>query len=149
MRDKLVDYKSATLELARIVAETELPEDKYEHTKRVVRYTYDIALRECCLQDEEILCLVLAYLHDVIEDGGERAEEYIKEYFGDMVLECVLLLTHRKDEETYPEYIDRVLAGPRAVQVVKRADMKDHLCQKETLTPKLKEKYLGVLDKFM
>jgi hypothetical protein len=27
--------------------------------------------------------------------------------------------------------------------------MKDHLCQKETLTPKLKEKYLGVLDKFM
>lgn len=149
MRDKLIDYTRAVTELARMVAEKELPKDKYEHTKRVVNYAYDIAIRECCDTDEEILCLVLAYLHDVIEDGSERAKEYIAEYFGEMVLECVLLLTHRKDEETYPEYIDRVLAGPRAVQYVKRADMKDHLLQKETLTPKLKEKYLGVLDKFM
>ena len=149
MRNELIDYPRAAIELARIVAETELPKDKYEHTKRVVNYVYDIAMRNYCDTDEEVLCVVLAYLHDVIEDGSERAEEYIKEYFGSLVLDYVLLLTHRKDEETYPEYIDRVLAGPRVVQVVKRADMKDHLLQKETLTPKLKEKYLGVLDKFM
>ena len=149
MRNELIDYPRAAIELARIVAETELPKDKYEHTKRVVNYVYDIAMRSYCDTDEEVLCVVLAYLHDVIEDGSERAEEYIKEYFGSLVLDYVLLLTHRKDEETYPEYIDRVLAGPRVVQVVKRADMKDHLLQKETLTPKLKEKYLGVLDKFM
>ena len=149
MRNKLIDYPRAAMELARIIAETELPKDKYEHTKRVVNYAYDIVTRECCDPDEEVLCVVLAYLHDVIEDGSERAEEHIEEYFGNTVLDYVLLLTHRKDEETYPEYIDRVLAGPHAVQYVKRADMKDHLCQKETLTPKLKEKYLGVLDKFM
>jgi hypothetical protein len=149
MRNKLIDYPRAASELARIIAETELPKDKYEHTKRVVNYAYDIVLRECCDPDEEVLCVVLAYLHDVIEDGSESAEKCICEYFGNTVLDYVLLLTHRKDEETYPEYIDRVLAGPRAVQYVKRADMKDHLCQKETLTPKLKEKYLGVLDKFM
>ena len=149
MRDKIIDYPRAAMELARIIAETELPNDKYEHTKRVVNYAYDIVTRECCDPDEEVLCVVLAYLHDVIEDGSERAEECICEYFGNTVLNYVLLLTHRKDEETYPEYIDRVLAGPHAVQYVKRADMKDHLCQKETLTPKLKEKYLGVLDKFM
>ncbi len=149
MRNKLIDYPRAATELARIIAETELPNDKYEHTKRVVNYAYDIVMRESCDPDEEVLCVVLAYLHDVIEDGSERAEECIHEYFGNTVLDYVSLLTHRKDEETYPEYIDRVLAGPRAVQYVKRADMKDHLCQKETLTPKLKEKYLGVLDKFM
>ena len=149
MRNKLIDYPRAATELARIIAETELPKYKYEHTKRVVNYAYEIVMRECCDPDEEVLCLVLAYLHDVIEDGSEHAEDCICEYFGDTVLNYVLLLTHRKDKETYPEYIDRVLSGPRAVQYVKRADMKDHLCQKETLTPKLKEKYLGVLDKFM
>lgn len=149
MKDKIIDYPRAVTELARMVAERELPTDKYEHTKRVVNYAYDIALRDCCGTDEEVLCVVLAYLHDVIEDGSERAEECIEEYFGSAILDYVLLLTHCKDKETYPEYIDSVLAGPRAVQVVKRADMKDHLCQKETLTPKLKEKYLGVLDKFM
>lgn len=149
MRNKLIDYSRVAIELARMVAETELPKDKYEHTIRVANYAYDIAMRECCDPDEEVLCVVLAYLHDVIEDGSERAEERIAEYFGDIVVDYALLLTHCKDKETYPEYIDRVLAGPRAVQYVKRADMKDHLCQKETLTPKLKEKYLGVLDKFM
>lgn len=149
MLSKFIDYPRAATELAHIVAKTELPKDKYEHTKRVVNYTYDIVTRECCDPDEEVLCVVLAYLHDVIEDGSERAKECIKEYFGSVVLDYVLLLTHCKDKETYPEYIDRVLAGPRAVQYVKRADMKDHLLQKETLTPKLKEKYLGVLDKFM
>lgn len=149
MRNEFIDYPRAVTELARMVAEKELPKDKYEHTKRVASYAFDIAVREGCDTDEEVLCVVLAYLHDVIEDGSGRAEECIEEYFGDVVLNYVLLLTHRKDEETYPEYIDTVLAGPRAVQWVKRADMKDHLLQKETLTPKLKEKYLGVLDKFM
>ena len=85
MRNKLIDYPRAAMELARIIAETELPNDKYEHTKRVVNYAYDIVTRECCDPDEEVLCVVLAYLHDVIEDGSGRAEECICEYFGNTV----------------------------------------------------------------
>jgi hypothetical protein len=34
-------------------------------------------------------------------------------------------------------------------KLVKHADMRDHLRQKETLTPKLKKKYFEVIDRFI
>lgn len=143
-----LDYSKMAYELASRVAMEALSREKFEHTVRVVNYTCEICDRDCVSEEDYTLSVVLAYLHDVIEDSDVTFDT-IEDTFGDYVARCVDRLTHRKDEKTYEEYIDEVLASSRPVQIVKRADMKDHLCQKETLTPKLKEKYLGVLDKFM
>lgn len=58
---------------------------------------------------EEIL--VTALLHDVIEDNRTWSdgmlEDYIKETFGQRVLEAILSMSHKKGEN-YEDYIDRV-----------------------------------------
>lgn len=143
-----LDYSKMAYELASRIAMKALPRDKFEHTVRVVNYTCEICDRECMPVEDYTLCVILAYLHDVLEDSDVTYDD-IEDAFGDYVARCVDRLTHRKEEKTYEEYIDEIFASSLPVQIVKRADMKDHLCQKETLTPKLKEKYLGVLDKFM
>lgn len=60
---------------------------------------------------------------------------------------CLQLLTKDKDC-TYEEYIKHIKEEypyyPKAYWV-KLADMKDHFCQTETLTDKLKEKYLTAI----
>ena len=143
-----IDYERAVCELAHRIAKDALPEDKYIHTCRVVNYTEEICARESISGDTHSLCIVLALLHDVIEDSDVTYDD-IEDAFGTHVANCVDVLTHIKEKETYEDYIDRIFLSVHPVQIVKRADMKDHLLQKETLTPKLKEKYLGVLDKFM
>lgn len=143
-----LDYSKMACELASRITMEVLPRDKFEHTVRVVNYTCEICDREYMPEEDYTLCIILAYLHDVLEDSDVTYDD-IEDIFGGYVARCVDRLTHRKEEKTYEEYIDEIFASSLPVQIVKRADMKDHLCQKETLTPKLKEKYLGVLDKFM
>ena len=143
-----IDYSKMAYELASRIAMETLPRDKFEHTVRVVNYTCEICDRECMHEEDYTLCVILAYLHDVIEDSDVTYDD-IEDAFGTYIANRVYELTHRKDEQTYEEYIDVIFSSPLSVQIVKRADMKDHLCQTETLTPKLKEKYLGVLHKFM
>jgi guanosine-3',5'-bis(diphosphate) 3'-pyrophosphohydrolase len=92
---------------------------------------------------------VIALLHDVVEDTDTTPEEIEKE-FGKYISNCVKILTHNKGIETYPEYIDRIMSSNFTdAKLVKHADMRDHLAQKETLTPRLKEKYYEVIDRFI
>ena len=57
-------------------------------------------------------------------------------------------LTHYNDE-SYEEYINNLFKnGSQCAILVKKADMRDHLIKKETLTPKLKEKYSSVAHYF-
>ena len=143
---EIVNFEQTACELARQMAERSLSERGYQHTLRVVEYAEQIALRD---RANVPMCKVAAYLHDVLEDSDRYSKIEIAQLFGFPILEIVELLTHNKEEDTYEEYIDKIFQGCAEAIVVKRADMKDHLLQKETLTPKLKEKYLGVLDKFM
>jgi hypothetical protein len=136
------------VEKARDFAEGCLPEKVYKHSIRVAGYVRGILPRYLGA-DFHTAC-VLAFLHDVVEDTEVTIEE-IETEFGEYIARSVALLSHSKAEESYPDYIDRIMDGmafPEA-KVVKHADMKDHLAQKETLTPKLKEKYFEVIDRFI
>lgn len=70
------------------------------------------------------LLKISAYLHDAMEDS-HIGEGFIRENFGDEILEVVRHLT-REDDETYFEYINRVKENEYA-RVVKVADIKFNL----------------------
>ena len=70
------------------------------------------------------LLKISAYLHDILEDTSV-GEGFIRENFGDEILEVVGHLT-RKDDETYFEYIHRVKENEYA-RVVKVADIEFNL----------------------
>ena len=143
---EIINFEQTACELARQIAEHALPQNKYEHTLRVVKLAEQIAIRDGA---NVTMCKVAAYLHDVLEDGDKYFPLDIATIFGFPILEIVESLTHDKENETYEEYIDRIFQGRTETIVVKRADMKDHLLQKATLTPKLRDKYINVLDRFI
>ena len=137
------------LEKAKDFAKEHLPLNKYEHSIRVMKYVRELAPLYLARGDVSTDALIVAAIHDVVEDSDVTLDE-IEEKFGKYIRNCVCLLTHEKEFETYPQYIDRVMDSklPEA-KLVKHADMRDHLRQKETLTPRLKEKYFEVIDRFI
>jgi len=70
------------------------------------------------------------------------------EYEDGKVADVSLEILTKDAESTYEEYIKHIKDDypyhPEAYWV-KLADIKDHLCQTETLTDKLKEKYIAVM----
>lgn len=130
-----------TLRKAHEIAERYYSKDKYEHALRVVSYlNYQMIPKEL-----HEACAILALMHDLIEDTSYDATV---ERLSIDIVSALSRLTHVKEFTTYKEYIQ----GIRAIMLnedyekcawwVKLADMKDHLMQTETLTDKLKEKYL-------
>jgi len=113
----------------------------YEHALRVAAYVADNDM----ISDEDMdNCISLAIMHDLIEDTEyTTCSSGLSKGFSD----CLNLLTKPKDMD-YVEYIKKIKKNyidfPEAYWV-KLADMKDHLAQTETLTDKLKEKYLAAL----
>lgn len=71
---------------------------------------------------EERICGVL---HDVIEDAGITLEDLKAEGFDDSILNVLDLLT-RRENQTYDEFIDRLLCNPIACRV-KLADLADNM----------------------
>lgn len=121
-----------------------LPPKKLAHSMRVAEYAlndYDF-YKYPRVEDDEIF--VIALLHDVIEDTECTFEEIKECGIPDYLVGYLDYLTNRKDE-SYMEYIQRCASGPAMPVIVKRADMKDHLLLKDTLSDKLKEKYLPAL----
>lgn len=66
----------------------------------------------------------VAMLHDVIEDGGMLASQLLALGFASDIVHAVEILTGRP-EETYDEYIQRVIQMPLAARV-KQADVEEH-----------------------
>ena len=141
-RDGCLHYKLA---IAKDFAKHHLPADKYEHTLRVINYTRELEAGSGANEAR-----VVAALHDVVEDSDVTLDEIERE-FGRYIRNCVEVLTHDKETMTYPEYIDLIMKESPLIEpkIVKHADMRDHLRQKETLTPRLKEKYFEVIDRFI
>lgn len=72
------------------------------------------------------LQMVIALLHDTLEDTNTKYEE-IEEEFGEEIAKKVKILTHPKDgSETYMEYIERVKKDEDC-KTVKIADICDNL----------------------
>lgn len=97
-----------------------------------------------------------AWLHDIIEDTKLEISDLRELGYSEAVLTAVDLLTHRKKELTYAEYIDRICeSGNRIAIYVKLADQEDNLdpirwMQMNTFMQNaLSKRYKGVRHKLM
>lgn len=134
------------------LAEKVYPKKKLQHAVRVANYAVEIAELDKRSGTKPYLVsdyvFTVAILHDVVEDTDVPLG-YIQEEFDVYVSEAVELLT-KPEDVSYVDYIVNLLdSGDILAYWVKKADMKDHIAQAETLTDKLKEKYLPVLHKFI
>lgn len=79
---------------------------------------------------------IVAVLHDVVEDSDWTLEQLAAEGYPPEAMAALDCLTRRIDE-SYDEFIDRVLTNPLATRV-KRYDLEDNmmLTRMTTLTPK-------------
>lgn len=90
---------------------------------------------------------IFGLLHDIIEDTNVTYKEISEKCdISNSHVEAVLSALTKQKDETYIEYIQRLKASNEEIAyIIKLADMKDHLSQKETLTDKLKDKYWEAL----
>lgn len=120
----------------------------YLHCIRVANYAIE---NPVLYEEEKEDVYILAMFHDLLEDTDATykelinisgmSEEFLKDQLG--------VLTKSKNEN-YIDYIKRLKeSGYRWAYVVKLADIKDHLMQKETLTDRLKEKYWNALPELL
>lgn len=74
---------------------------------------------------------IVAVLHDVVEDSPFTREDLRAEGFSDLIVEAIGLLTRRKEEEGYNEFIQRILdaEGPAGALArrVKLLDLEDNM----------------------
>ena len=80
------------------------------------------------LKMQNELEMMVAILHDVVEDTDWTLEDLRRESFPEAVIEAVNCLTHRK-QIRYRDYIQRILGNPVA-RKVKLADLEDNLDSK-------------------
>ena len=69
--------------------------------------------------------MMVAVLHDVVEDSGWTSDDLRKEGFPEEILKAIDCLTH-KSEDSYDEFIGKVKNNPIA-QKVKLADLEDNM----------------------
>lgn len=124
------------------MAKEHYSEKTYNHALRVMQYIADNKMIPYEYKNE---CLALAIMHDLWEDTNYPRNVNLDDNFR----KALDLLTKPKDMD-YIEYIKNIHNKSNTVWGmcawwVKLADMKDHLAQTETLTEKLKDKYLKAL----
>lgn len=68
--------------------------------------------------------IIVAYLHDVLEDSNLNPGE-LEKIFPPRIVEAVSLLTHERSDEQYYEYMERLSSNPLAF-VVKVAEVEDN-----------------------
>ena len=140
-------------------------ETTLEHAHRVANYAIESPIlyaARLAIRDIEDIVYIVALLHDIIEDNYDskvqkQAEHFISRIGASVYVtnSKVLERLTKKTSENYIDYIKRLrtLRDSSATDtidlivayIVKLADMKDHLMQKDTLTDKLKEKYWNAL----
>lgn len=122
------------------------PKKKMAHALRVAEYAYDAAKEAHLVSPYDAYLVGLA--HDLIEDT-DCPQDILQEILGTDLFSSVVILT-KDDSDKYEKYIQSVLESKdKLAIVVKKADMKDHLMQTETLTEKLRDKYLPVVGLFL
>lgn len=129
-------------------AEQWYPPKKLQHACRVSALSFEDGRNYMTVNDKQAAMVGLA--HDLLEDTDAPVEE-LEAIIGTELLTEVLLLS-KDDNESYQDYIMNIINNkedhPLAF-LVKRADMKDHMSRMDTLTDKLKDKYLPVLHYFL
>lgn len=77
---------------------------------------------------------IVAVLHDVLEDTSLSSEDLRLEGFSEKIIDALIHLTRRKNE-SYEEFIERVIKNPIAT-AVKLADIKDNMDLSRLENPK-------------
>lgn len=113
----------------------------FNHAVRVVDHVVKNPAIPIYLQED---CICLAYMHDLLEDTDYDPSDWPPYFRKELEL-----ISKPKDMD-YKAYCKRIHDSAdtdegMCVWFVKLADMKDHLSQVDTLTPRLKEKYLSGL----
>lgn len=121
----------------------------YLHCIRVANYAIENPILYTEENKENIY--ILAMFHDLLEDTDTTYEELVNvSGMSEEFLRSQLGALTKNKNESYIDYIKRLKeSGYRWAYIVKLADMKDHLMQKETLTDKLKEKYWEALPELL
>ena len=121
--------------------------ETFDHAKRVADYTSDNEAIPFDIRNE---CWCVALMHDLLEDTDYEPYELYPDY--ECAYKALRLLTNKgKKYEDYCECIHnstRTRYGQIA-WFVKLADIKDHLILSDTLTDRLKEKYLRGLRRLL
>lgn len=115
-------------------------------------YIYCCNCKFCFISEEDKENIyILAIFHDLLEDTDVTYEELVEvSGMSEEFLRNQLGVLTKDKNESYIDYIKRLKeSGYRWAYIVKLADMKDHLMQKETLTDKLKEKYWEALPELL
>ena len=125
------------------------PKRKREHCVQVETYVIEDTMFAILTESQKWFARALAYAHDLIEDTDcplEALTQYIEDEYERLDFQTdLILLTHDKSM-TYYDYVKTLVESRRMLAIlVKRADMKDHVIRKKTLTTKLKEKYEPVI----
>lgn len=117
-------------------------ENTFYHAMRAAAYVTDDNLIPDSVKDD---CIILAIMHDLLEDTDY--ETFGCSFMSDHLEECLRLITRTKgvDYDIYLKDIKTNYATHPETYWVKLADMKDHLSLTDTLTDKLKDKYLSGL----
>ena len=136
-----LDREKTNVTFALNMAKKYYSEETYNHAMRVMHYVAENDMIPYEYKDD---CLILAIMHDLIEDT-----EYNGYGLSENLKKALFLLTKPHNVD-YIDYIKDIkntgyTNWRMCAYWVKLADMKDHLAQKETLTDKLKEKYLNAL----
>lgn len=137
------EYAEKTFELykkAKTIAEKAHKDQTDKNNKPYIEHIYRVADRLEYLEDK-----IVALLHDTIEDTAITEEDLRKE-FPEFIVEAVKALSRNKSQETYREYIRRVILNDIASKV-KTADLRDNY-ERELTEPNsgLKKRYKKALD---
>lgn len=125
------------------------------HALRVANLAAKDILNRNYKEDEARMIFVVGLLHDILEDTPCSMHEIVHVFqgaecmWGESLPKTVGLLTHDK-EISYQEYMEKILSSSNELAIiVKRADLKDHFSQNETLTQELANKYLPYVKDFL
>lgn len=128
------------------VAKKYYNENTYYHAMRVAAYV----VNDNTIPEERIeRCVALAIMHNLQEDTEfDYFRDTSQDTYDSYIKKCLELLTRDKEKDTYESYLSNIKNNynsyPEAYWV-KLADMKDHLSETDTLTDRLKDKYLKAL----
>lgn len=128
------------------LAQKYYPKNKLKHAIRVAGFA--CADAQTRTNVDSLSAFIVGIAHDLLEDT-ECSHEELEQAIGKNLMSSVIILT-KSDDIIYEDYITEVkLSNDPLAILVKKADIKDHLSQEETLTKKLIEKYLPHIKDFL
>lgn len=136
-----LDREPVKVNYALHIAKQYYDESTYNHALRVMQFIADNEMIPMEYKEE---CIALAIMHDLCEDTAYESDGLPNNF------RVALALLTKPKYMNYIDYIQSIkdnsdTSSGKCAWWVKLADMKDHLSQTETLTDRLKEKYLAAL----